>query len=128
NSLHPEGIHHLERLLELLGRILDPVVHRVTDDEPRLCNLLQYFSLKRGVDIAETYITGFAISLRDNGIKLFENIELRIQSVPHIEVIMVAPDPSERLAVLDNLQPVHIDVAFLQELQMFFRKIAPDNR
>ena len=107
--------------------MLDPVVHRVEDDEVGIVDLIEHLLLHGRVEVAEADDPAVAVRRGQDGVEPGEHVEVRRERVPAVEVVVVAAGPEERLAVLVADEPLGVDPARAEEVHVLLRKVPPDD-
>ena len=109
----------------LLGDV-DPEIHRVGDNEVGADQLVQHMVLKGRSDVAEEDHSRRAIRLGKIGSEVLEDIQLHRAGLALIHVPHVFAGPPEGFP-RNNLQSSQINVPALEELDVLFWKVIPDD-
>ena len=64
--------------------------------------LIQNLDLHRRVDIAEENIFCIAVRLRQTGNKAGENVEMKLNRIPHVKILMVPAAPVKRRSLISS--------------------------
>ena len=112
----------LERFQQRRAEIVDPVIHGVAAGELDAVHLRAHAALQVGLDVAEEQIGLGAIALGQLRIEIGEDVEVGAQRLAVVHVGRVLAGPEEGLAG-HALQPVEIDLARGQEIDIFLREI-----
>ena len=120
-DVDPESSCSSARLLAL-----DPVVHRVADDQLRTLHLLEDAQLEIGIDVAQEEKARGAEGWGKTRTKVREHTETGLQRFPALEIIGVFALPPKALPVcLFDARPV--DSAGSQPLELVIRIILADH-
>src|SRR5207249_7982748 len=90
----------------MLGRRLDPEVHRVHADDALRGYLVEHAELERGVHVTEEDDVCLSIRVGQAGLELLEHIEVGEERLAAVEVVAILAAPAKGLAasVLDALE------------------------
>src|SRR6185369_17290075 len=105
---------------------VDPVVHSITGDQPKTPELPQHLELHLGIDVAEKDILRVAVRFRQLGDEAGEHVEVQLDRVAHVEIFVIAAAPVKRVAAR-ALEPLKVDAAAAEKLQILFGKIPADD-
>src|SRR5579872_3511630 len=94
-----QDVRVAQRLAKLLGRALDPIIHRVQrNDFGAAFNLMQNRTLQRGIDIRQKNVTGRLVRFGKTRLKIREDIEFGGESRALVHIFVIAPGPEKCLA------------------------------
>ena len=121
-----DDVHAAQHAAQLVGRDLDPQVHRVHADEALALDLVEHALLQQRVHVAQKDDVGLLVGRGQLGLEALEDVELGEQRLAAIEVQAVLAAPAERLAfgVLNTLQ---VDASTTEQLELFLAEVFADD-
>ena len=105
----------------------NPEVHGVAGHQLRCPDLAENLQLQFGVDVAQENVLGFPVSLGKPRVKRLEDVQVRRQRLGLVQIVVVASLPAERLAGR-LLQPLKVNIAGAQKVEVRLRKVFADHR
>ena len=121
-----QAVDERDHLEQLVARDVDPQVHRIEGDEPRVGALLADLELEPRLDVGQKQHLGRAGRRRQLGLEVLEHVELGVQRLTGVEVPAVAALPEERLAARDALDVVDRRTARSQHLELGLTEVVAD--
>ena len=113
---------------QLGAKIGDPVIHRVAAHQLELSvHLRSDGSLQRRLDIAHQQILRAAVRLRQFGIEIGEDVQLRDERLAVVHIVRVNAGPEERPA-RDALEAGQIDAARGEQIVVFLLEVVAHHR
>src|SRR5262245_46232644 len=102
------------------------MVHCITGAQAVPAELTEDLHLHLRVDVAEKYIVGIAVRLRNDRVEVGEHVQAQVERVANVDVFVVAAAPIKRRAGF-ALESREVDTALLEEFDMLARKILSDD-
>ncbi len=121
-----QNVEALQHAGEVLGVILDPVIHRVAADHLHLRHLAADVFLEDGVDVSKEEKLAVLIFGRNFGREALEDVELGVERLRLVEILHVRAAPEEALAG-NVLDAARVDVVAGEDAFFLWAEILADH-